>query len=76
MSTAQVSDGLVVVDERRGRTVHLNTTAATMLRALLAGGQDAAITVVCQRFGVTEDTARDDLSALITDLARRKLVRR
>ncbi|TWE11182.1 PqqD family peptide modification chaperone [Prauserella muralis] len=76
VTTAPVSDGVMLIDERRGHTVHLNATAALMLRALLTGGHDNAVTVVRGRFGVTEDTARHDLDRLLRELTRRRLVRR
>lgn len=73
---ATVADGLVLVDERRGRTVHVNATAAVMLRALLDEGFDAAVTEATGRFPVAEDIARRDVTGLIADLVQRKLLRR
>ncbi|MGW4528406.1 PqqD family protein [Amycolatopsis sp. NPDC004378] len=74
VEATSVEDGMMLVD-RRGRLLHLNTTAAVMLDALLAGGLEAAATAVCRRFEITEDTARADAARLLTQLLDRKLVR-
>ncbi|WP_236788004.1 PqqD family protein [Amycolatopsis sp. GM8] len=74
VAATPVGDGTMLVD-RRGTLLHLNTTAAVMLDALLAGGLDAAATAAHQRFEITEDTARADAVRLLAQLLDRKLVR-
>lgn len=76
VATAPVSDGLMVIDHRRGRLAHLNASAAVMLEILLSSDdQDSAVATVGERFGISGDVARADLAALVGELTKRQLVR-
>lgn len=62
-------DGMVLLDERRGRYLQVNETGAEVLRLLRAGGSvESAVSALCDRY--PDQTARipDDVAQLLTAL--------
>jgi Coenzyme PQQ synthesis protein D (PqqD) len=74
VSSTVVVDGLALLDERRGTIYHLNHTGTVALSALIDGGCEAAVTALCSRYVITEDTARRDVTRLLDELRARHLV--
>ncbi|MGB6165700.1 MAG: PqqD family peptide modification chaperone [Pseudonocardiaceae bacterium] len=74
VSSTVVTDGLALLDERRGTIYHLNHTATAALSALIDGGYEAAVTALCRRYAITEDTARRDVTRFLDELRACRLV--
>lgn len=74
VSSTAVTDGLVLLDEHRGTIYHLNHTGTVVLSALFDGGYEAAVTALCSRYAIAEDTARRDVTRLLDELCGRSLV--
>lgn len=74
--TAPVDDGLTLLDNRRGTLYHLNRTGAGILTALLNDGGTikSVIATLVDRYGIDEDQARADVTALVDNLRARGLV--
>lgn len=77
VSITSVSDGLMVVHERTGRTCHLNASAALIVTALVRGATDSELAIdIAELFGIPETSAASDIADLLTQLQQRKLVSR
>lgn len=75
VSVSDVEDGMVLLDERKGRYFKLNSSGAMILRALLDGSSPADVTrSLVERYEVSEERAAADVDALIAALADRGLV--
>lgn len=74
VSSTQVADGTVLLDERCGMIYHLNHTGAVALSALLDGGYEAAVIALCARYTITAGIARRDLTRLLAELLAHRLV--
>ncbi len=76
VSTADIADGLVLLDERKGRYWQLNATGALILRSLLNGASlDEATELVTTRYEVDSDQAASDAAALLESLKSAGLVK-
>lgn len=75
VSASDVEDGMVLLDERKGRYFKLNPSGALILHALLAGSSpaDAARTLV-EAYEVSEERAAADVHALTAELTGMGLV--
>ncbi len=75
VSVSDVQDGMVLLDERKGRYFKLNASGALILRALLDGSSPAdAARVLVERYEVSEERAAADVEALAAELAGNGLV--
>ena len=75
VSISDVEDGMVILDERKGRYFKLNRSGALILRALLDGLSPAdAARALAERYEVSEERAMADVAALTAELSGRKLV--
>lgn len=74
VSSTAAADGLVLLDERRGMIYHLNHTGTVALSVLVDGGFEAAVTALCSRYAITEDSARRDITRLLDELCVHRLV--
>ncbi|EKX66997.1 lasso peptide biosynthesis PqqD family chaperone [Streptomyces ipomoeae] len=75
VSVSDVEDGMVLLDERKGRCFKLNSSGALILRALLDGlsAADVARTLV-ERYEVSQERAAADVAALTVELSGKGLV--
>ncbi|GGR59968.1 MULTISPECIES: lasso peptide biosynthesis PqqD family chaperone [Streptomyces] len=74
VTLCETTDALVLLDGRRGRYWQLNGTAATILRALLAGATPEQISAdLSRKQPVTPDQATRDTTALIDQLLKARL---
>ncbi|WP_246204038.1 lasso peptide biosynthesis PqqD family chaperone [Streptomyces tailanensis] len=70
VSASDVEDGMVLLDERKGRYFKLNPSGALILRALLDGSSpDEVARVLVERYEVSEERAAADVDALTAQLA-------
>ncbi|MFF8728986.1 lasso peptide biosynthesis PqqD family chaperone [Streptomyces sp. NPDC015171] len=61
--------GAVLLDERAGRYFQLNPTGRVAAERLLAGGDtDDVVAAITAEYDVTEERAREDLTALVDQL--------
>ncbi|CAL9325255.1 lasso peptide biosynthesis PqqD family chaperone [Streptomyces sp. SudanB182_2057] len=69
VTTVATDDGLVLLDERRGRYWQLNTTAAAILEHL-ARGSDPRTTAehLVSRYGIAREQAESDIHAFLDRL--------
>ena len=75
ISVADTDYGQVLLDERTGRSWQLNPTGVVVVRALLDGAdEDAAVAALTTGYEVSEDQARQDVSALVASLRTAGLV--
>lgn len=76
MVTAPVDDGLTLLDKRCGALYHLNHTGAVILAALIddGGTVESAVTSLVDRYGIGEEQARTDVTALVESLRVHGLV--
>ncbi|MFH8562059.1 lasso peptide biosynthesis PqqD family chaperone [Streptomyces sp. NPDC017988] len=75
VTCCDTDDGLVLLDGRRGRYWQLNTTGATILRALLDGATPQNIArQLAQKRPVALEQATGDVAALIDQLTRAHLL--
>ncbi|SDO07111.1 Coenzyme PQQ synthesis protein D (PqqD) [Streptomyces sp. cf386] len=75
VSVSDVEDGMVLLDERKGRYFKLNPSGALILRALLAGSTPADVTRnLVEAYEVSEERAAADVDALTAELACMGLV--
>lgn len=75
VSVSDVEDGMVLLDERKGRYFKLNASGALILRVLLDGDSPAdAVRVLMARYQVLEERAAADVAALTAELADNGLV--
>ncbi|MGW0708612.1 lasso peptide biosynthesis PqqD family chaperone [Streptomyces sp. NPDC002643] len=75
VSASDVEDGMVLLDERRGRCFKLNRSGALILRALLDGLSPAdAARSLAQRYEVSEERAMADVAVLTAELTGKGLV--
>ena len=75
ISVADTDYGQVLLDERTGRYWQLNPTGVVVVRALLDGAdEDAAVAALRAGYEVSEDQARQDVSALVAGLRTAGLV--
>ncbi|MGW0515728.1 lasso peptide biosynthesis PqqD family chaperone [Crossiella sp. NPDC003009] len=77
VSTVEVEDGMVLLDERTGRYYQLNNSGALVLTVLMEGGgeQDAA-EALTQCYEVPPERARQDAGAVLAQLCATGLVLR
>lgn len=69
-----VEDGVILICAR-GRYVHLNGSAAVILRALLDNDDVGAVDAVRETFDVPEAVVRADVAEVAAQLRARRLVR-
>lgn len=74
ISSTQMADGVVLLDERRGIIYHLNHTGATALSLLLDSGYKDTVISLCTRYAIPTGIARRDLTRLLADLLAHQLV--
>lgn len=73
--TAPVDDGLTLLDNRHSALYHLNRTGAVILAILIDDGAvESAVITPMDRYGIGEDQARADVTALVENLRMRGLV--
>lgn len=73
----QVGDEIIVLDLEGSNYLKLNSTGATLWKALAEGSdQVELITLVIQEFGVSEDEATRDVIAFLSDLEAEELLDR
>jgi hypothetical protein len=69
VTATETDDGLVLLDERRGRYWHLNRSGAATLRLLLDGrSPDQVADALVVRFPAAAATAAGDVNRLIDSL--------
>lgn len=67
--TATTDYGTVLLDQRSGQYWELNPTATLVIKTLMAGGDEGeATTALMREYEVSEDQARDDVTALVAEL--------
>lgn len=77
VTLCETDDAIVLLDGRRGRYWQLNGTAATILRALLAGATPEQVSAdLSRKQPVTAAQAACDTTALIGQLLEARLVER
>ncbi|ANZ39309.1 hypothetical protein BBK82_27890 [Lentzea guizhouensis] len=75
ISVADTDYGQVLLDERTGRYWQLNPTGVVVVRALLDGAdENAAVAALTSSYEVSEDQARQDVTALVAGLRAAGLV--
>lgn len=74
ISSTLVTDGLTLLNESHGVIYYLNQTGAAVLSALLDGGGEAAVAVLCARYAITAETARRDVTQFLDALLAHRLV--
>lgn len=75
VSVSDVVDGMVLLDERKGRYFKVNASGALILRTLLDGASPAdAVRALVERYEVSEERAAADVDALTAELAGNGLV--
>lgn len=75
VSLTEADDGMVVLDERRGRYWQLNQTGAFVLRSLLDNRDvDVVATTLRERYPGTPDDVADDVRRLVGSLRAAGLV--
>ncbi|MFI6695114.1 lasso peptide biosynthesis PqqD family chaperone [Streptomyces sp. NPDC050433] len=75
VTTTDVGDALVLLDERNGRYWQLNGTGATVLRLTLHGSSpDEIASELCGRYPIGSEQAIGDVHTLLTALRDAKLV--
>ena len=75
VSVCPTDDGMVLLDERRGRYWQLNGTGALVVQALLDGATPQQVADQLARTQpVTRERAAADVAALVDQLTRAKLV--
>ncbi|MEU0083138.1 lasso peptide biosynthesis PqqD family chaperone [Streptomyces sp. NPDC006274] len=69
VSTAETDYGTVLLDERSGTYWELNPTGTVVIKALLAGGDEAAaVEALLGEFDIDRAQAAQDVDALVRDL--------
>lgn len=69
VSTVDTDDGLVLLDERRGKYYQLNSSGAVVLRALVeSGSAEDAVRALCERFPDQTKRIAADVAVVIEHL--------
>ncbi|RSS83791.1 lasso peptide biosynthesis PqqD family chaperone [Streptomyces sp. WAC06614] len=69
VSTAETDYGTVLLDERAGEYWELNPSATLVIKALMAGGDEAdAIAALTAEFDIDQGRAGRDVKALVQQL--------
>ncbi|MEU1628824.1 lasso peptide biosynthesis PqqD family chaperone [Streptomyces sp. NPDC020096] len=75
VTACPTDDGMVLLDERRGRYWQLNGTGALVVQALLDGATPQQVAdQIAQMRPVSRERAAADVAALVDQLSRAKLV--
>jgi hypothetical protein len=76
VTVTETEDGMVLLDERRGRYWQLNGTAATVVRLLREGsGVDEVIALLSERHPAAAARVAGDVHALIRSLREAKVLK-
>jgi Coenzyme PQQ synthesis protein D (PqqD) len=75
VSTAETGYGTVLLDQRTGDYWELNPAGGTVVRTLLAGGdEEAAVDALVAEFDIGREQAARDVAALVSELRTSGLV--
>ncbi|MFJ8648454.1 lasso peptide biosynthesis PqqD family chaperone [Streptomyces sp. NPDC093546] len=75
VSTADTDYGTVLLDERSGQYWELNPTGTVVVRALMAGGDEAAAAdALVAAYDIDRTRAEQDVAALVAELRSSGLV--